>query len=442
MGRHRRLRLLSALCTAVGLGLGSVPAGAACQLCTDRVPPSAITDPVPIAPGAGYRAPGSLDTTFDGDGKALVNFGTTGASAQAVAVQPDGKIVAAGGDGHNYVVVRLLPGGGLDPAFGTGGKVVLAIGPLASAGAEAMVLQPDGKIVIAGRANFGPEDDEWAVARLLPNGQLDDGFDYDGILIGPFGSGAAESLALQPDGKIVVAGGTRIPATDPIIVGDTEEGALAVARLNADGSRDTTFAAGGTRVTPLGDSPGSDKVLVQPDGRIVLVGWNLEIISGSDLEARGGLAVLRLTATGLDDSTFGPNGLRYQENVPQHAFPNAAVLLPNGTIAIAGTSDSAGFVSGMHSDGTTAAIDPRPFEGIPNAIIALPDGELVAAGYTDTATDRVMTSFARLGSPGLTVQARATKVPGTAEAMALQPDGKIVLAGTTGADLTVVRINS
>jgi uncharacterized delta-60 repeat protein len=171
------------------------------------------------------NADGSLDTGFDGpsgtgDGKVLLPIGTSTDIANALALQPDGKIVVAGfcrnGSNEDFCVARLNTDGSLDASFdgpsGTGnGKVLLPIGT-SDDYATALALQPDGKIVVAGYCANGSNLD-FCIARLNLDGSLDTGFDGpsgtgDGKFLLPIGSGNdfATALALQPDGKIVVAG--------------------------------------------------------------------------------------------------------------------------------------------------------------------------------------------------------------------------------------------
>ena len=171
---------------------------------------------------ARYTAAGKLDTTFGGTGKRTFGVGER-LEAPAVLVQPDGRIVVAGTGAEEYdaVVARLKPDGSFDPGFGTMGTSAISF-----FGVEvgtAAVLQPDGKIVVAGATLAPGLDADFAVARLLPGGALDPAFSSDGKTTISFGAGeSAGTIARQPDGRIVVAGSTD--ANDNI----------ALARLQAD----------------------------------------------------------------------------------------------------------------------------------------------------------------------------------------------------------------
>jgi uncharacterized delta-60 repeat protein len=149
---------------------------------------------------ARYLSNGTLDNTFDGDGIAIAPFGPSVDIAYSVMLQPDGKIVIAGASGGNFALARYLPNGSLDPLFGTGGLVTTDFG--AGDAAYSIALQPDGKIVAAGVSEF-----TIAVARYLPDGTLDNTFDGDGRVIGDFSTfDQAYSVVVQTDGKIVIGG--------------------------------------------------------------------------------------------------------------------------------------------------------------------------------------------------------------------------------------------
>jgi len=191
---------------------------------------------------AAYAAAGDLDPTFGGDGTVTTSFvGYDGISA--VAVQADGKIVVAGYTGGNdFGVARLLGNGNLDTSFDGDGKVTIDFGGYD--GANAVAIQSDDKIVVAGYTS-GPSDD-FAVARLLTNGALDTTFDGDGKATVDFGGyDGASAVAVQSDGKIVAAGYTAGPADDG-----------AVARLLTTGTLDPTFSSDGKATVDFGGYAG------------------------------------------------------------------------------------------------------------------------------------------------------------------------------------------
>src|SRR5215467_6126923 len=202
-------------------------------------------------------AAGDLDTTFGNRGRVLSNFGDGQGSndfASAIALQPDGKIVTAGyrffgntADGADMLIARYNSDGTLDSSFGSGGKVTTDFG--LTEVARGVVIQPDGKILVAGDTYaLFPVFGEFALARYTSNGSLDTSFGRGGMVTSFFGDEgcSANSVALQADGKIVVAGEKTIT----FIFGD--EGSdldFAVARYNTDGSLDSTFGSGGVATT-------------------------------------------------------------------------------------------------------------------------------------------------------------------------------------------------
>ena len=217
-----------------------------------------------------YQANGSLDNTFGSGGKVETVVGTLDAYANAIALQSDGKIVVGGytndgGTVDSFAVVRYNSDGTLDSTFGSGGKVVTGIGSTDDK-AQSMVLQTDGKIVMAGYSNNGSNTDV-AVVRYNSDGTLDNTFDGDGKVTTAIGSSdeQANSVTLQPDGKIVVAGYTYNGSTND----------FAVVRYNSDGTLDNTFDMDGKAILSIaGIGIKGKSVAMQSDGKIVVAGFN------------------------------------------------------------------------------------------------------------------------------------------------------------------------
>lgn len=278
----------------------------------------------PLAAVGQAAAPGDLDASLGGAGRVHVPLGDR-ANASAVAVQPDGGIVVAGSAGRPraFAIARLLPNGGLDPAFGGDGTVTTPIGT--SAAPADVVVQPDGRIVVLGSADDGTTNSDFAFARYLPDGRLDGSFGGgDGIVVVSFGSAdRPDALALGPAGEIVGVG-----VVDP--------GGVAVAMLEADGRPATRFAGDGTTVVATDvQSPGvGTGVAVQDDGRIVL-----SARSGS---GRGdGFRVARLRGDGALDRDFNGNGIVRTpipgDDNPQGDAQTSDVLVqPDGQIVVGG----------------------------------------------------------------------------------------------------------
>ena len=270
-----------------------------------------------------YNADGSLDTGFGTGGKVTTAVGSGASRAQAIAVQSDGKIVAAGYGNDDFAVVRYNADGTLDTGFGTSGVVTTAIGSGADR-AHAMAVQSDGKIVLAGYSHNG-SDEDFAVVRYNADGTLDTGFDSDGKVTTAIGSGIdiGRSVAIQSDGKIVVAGHSNNGS-----IAD-----FALVRYNADGSLDTGFGTGGkvTTATRSGANDLAYSVAVQADGKIVLAGF-------SDNGSSWDLAVARYNSDGSLDTGFGSDGVGTTPISGEDRAYAAAIQPDDNKIVLAGYS--------------------------------------------------------------------------------------------------------
>ncbi len=363
---------------------------------------------------ARFNADGSLDTSFTGPGAAaagkfvLLTGGGGDNGATALALQPDGKIIVAGGcfnggANNDFCIARLNPNGSLDASFGGPGGAGNGFFPLSigasSDYAYAVALQPDGKIVLAGEC-VGVNNFEFCAARLNSNGTFDTSFvgpagSANGrftLLVGPKGA-AAYAVGLQPDGKIVLAG-TCVNAADV--------NEFCIARLNADGSLDIGFdgpgVAGNGKFTftvgGLGDAANS--LLLQPDGNIVVTGYCLN--TSNDF-----CAARLLSSTGAFDTSFaGPAG-----------NGNGKFLVPIGT-----GSDIAQSAA-LQADGKIVLSGKCALNGFSYFCVARLNGD----GSLDTTFD---------GPNGLgngKVFLSIGSGNDIATSMAIQPDGKIVIAG-------------
>lgn len=223
-----------------------------------------------------------------------------------MALQPDGKTIMVGridvgGNQQDFGAARINTDGTLDLSFGLGGRTTIPfdLGQDDTDSATGVAIAPDGKIVIAGWVDTATSID-FGIVRLSSSGALDPTFDGDGRATVAFDAGGTNqdigtSVAVQPDGKIVVAGSSDVTGS---------EFSMSVARLNVDGSLDTTFSTDGrtTIFTTVGSSSASS-VLVQPNGSIVLMGWTASISPlGRDF------SVVRLTSAGVLDPTFDSDG--------------------------------------------------------------------------------------------------------------------------------------
>jgi uncharacterized delta-60 repeat protein len=366
---------------------------------------------------ARYTASGALDPAFDGDGKVTTDFGGRSDGAGDVALQADGKIVAVGSGFPavvrplDFALARYNRDGTLDSTFGDGGRVLTTFEPNSIDGANALVIQPDGKIVVAGRTRSGPTS-EFAVARYLPNGSLDPSFDGDGRVVTPIPAGIVFGLAVQRDGKLVAAGWSNPGGFD-----------IALARYNPDGSLDASFDGDGV-VVASSFRPAStyaSKVLVQPDGKILTGGAGLARFnpdgtvdrsfgdggraatdlglltpvlqrdgrilaagSGSSTGEYSDFVVARLTPAGRVDSTFGRGGKVVTSFRTQDDATDAA-LLPNGKLIVSGYTSEVPFEA-------PADFAVARYVAIPFCVVPTVRGQFLAAART-----RLVRANCRLG---------------------------------------------
>lgn len=264
---------------------------------------------------------GDLDPTFGGgSGKRTVAFNLDAAdgadTATDVVIQADGRILVAGTatrtTGSDFALVRLLQDGTTDAAFNLTGKVTVAF-DLAASTTDADVLQrmkldDQGRILLGGSADNGPGAFDFALARLLPNGQLDNNFDADGRTTLAFDLGGNNldqlvGLTLQRDGRIVAIGAAALP-------GGTSNSDFAVVRWFPDGTPDPGFGIGGKTIVPFDLAPdGADiglAVLEESNGRLLLAGGAIWDAPSSALAA----ALARLRPDGTLDLSFGASGKR------------------------------------------------------------------------------------------------------------------------------------
>lgn len=278
---------------------------------------------------------GSLDTSFGQGGKVIQGLGALGLIdvASDIAMQANGKIVVVGsawtaGEQDDFGVIRLNMDGSLDNTFGNGGKLQLDVGGRNLRDwANSVLIQPDGKLLIAGTSWDG-SDENFSLVRLNSDGSLDRSFDADGKLLVDVGaeSDNGESVTLLADGKILVAGYSHRGGTEASGGFD-----FSVIRLNSDGSLDKSFNGSGKVVIPSGTysiqsqysyangaySNTAHTVAVQDDGKILLGGLRFDG-SGSDQ------GVIRLNADGSLDTTFGLNILN---GIVSYDFGGTPVVL-------------------------------------------------------------------------------------------------------------------
>jgi uncharacterized delta-60 repeat protein len=386
-----------------------------------------------------------LDPTFDGDGIITtsineLNFGND------LAIQSDGKIVVIGTTfttSQDFAVTRYNPNGSLDTTFGSGGIVTTSFGN--SATANAVAISSDGKIVVAGNLSVNGTS-EILVVRYNADGSLDSSFGSGGIvstLIQDLAS--AEDVVLQSNGKIVVTGNTLSlggPAGAPTVA------SLLLARYNSDGSLDNSFDGDGVFLAPssLNSKPQfGHAVALQSDGKIVAGGQGLS--GGSSID----FVVVRCNSNGSLDTSFGTGGVVFTNLNDQRDVINDLAIQSDGKIVVAGTTNNQDFnivgaIARYNTDGSldtsfgsngiiAATITATDFENF-NGVTLQTDGKIVVAGDIEpgTGTAIEVKRYNADGSPDVTFDSDGsvlTQVGGaaSAKAVAVQSDGKIVAAG-------------
>jgi uncharacterized delta-60 repeat protein len=458
-----------------------------------------------------YDADGTPDATFGSDGRVLTDLGAAEGGA-AAEVDGAGRIVVGanrsiGGRSHEWVVLRYLPDGRLDPSFGDGGVTVVDVGDGYTNGLADVKLAPDGKILAGGMAGR-ISDSRITVMRFTADGRLDPSFGAGGKA--SLDTGRQQStfaIALDAGGKVTVSGSL------------VDVGGI-VARFNADGSVDTTFGVDGWAGTPVG---GLD-VAVDAAGRAVLAGsggnpntgtvvrltpsgkldpsfgggdgvatvqptpggysyfHSVTVTPGGEVVAAGyawapnaptnaDLIVARFTADGSADVSFNGTGRVATDFFSGGDYAEAAVVAPGGKVVAAGSAEANGFATEAlvryNADGTLdSAFDGDgkvfvPFEGARREVydvLSQPDRKVVVGGTSVTGPrkDFYVARFNPDGTPDSSFEGNGRAVTylgagrqSVVRALVLQPDGKIVAAGTAAPagdaealDVAVVRYNA
>jgi uncharacterized delta-60 repeat protein len=401
-----------------------------------------------------------LDPTFGTGGRVATDFGRE-EIAGAVTVQPDGKLVVVGvaaeGGGASLFgdvcVVRYRPDGSLDTGFGDGGKVYTDFGNTAD-GASAVRVQADGKIVVVGSAYApGPSRADFALARYNADGTPDNSFGTNGKVTTALPGGhssAASAVALQPDGRLVVAG-IVYTSTFP----DEYRSDFAVVRYNADGTLDATFGAGGVVTIDFDQNDGAAGVAVQADGKLLLAGSAGKIAGG--LGQASAFALARLKADGSPDASFDADG-KTTLTILGYDWCSALALQPDGRAVVAGSS-----MTGFNRTEPDLALARFNADGSPDAtfgaggrvladfdfgseasvgLALTPGGKIVTGvqlfpyGYNFSGPRYGAARFNPDGAPdntfGVGGRVSANFGPQThaiGRGMAAQPDGKVVVVG-------------
>jgi uncharacterized delta-60 repeat protein len=406
-----------------------------------------------------FAQPGTLDNTFGAGGKVTTLVGGSGnhCHAYATAIQPDGKILVAGdflnSNGNtDFVVIRYKSNGTLDSSFAGNGKAAVDFG--VNATPYGIALQNDGKIVVAGGKGNSNPDLDFAIARLTSNGLLDNTFGSNGtgkVTTDFGGADGARAIALQQDGKIVVAGST--------FKFDDDYSWFVTARYNSNGMLDNTFGTGGKIKTSVGNYTysGASSVVIQADGKIVEAGY-YDTDGGEDLD----FAAVRYNINGTLDNTFagsGKAGIHFDNHGDEFWDPATSIAInkSNGQIVLAGfvylNYDSLYIavtklgplgkpVSNFGVSGKVITQIGRKSQG--NSVAIQADGKIVVAGFGyNTNYDFALVRYDSNGILDNTFGTNGNGIVTTGfghqeygQAVSIQQDGKIVVAGfsetTTG----------
>jgi uncharacterized delta-60 repeat protein len=397
-------------CIGVALALGSVAPAR----------PNGLAGDSSVA-----RAPSSIDTAY------------------AVATERDGKVVVVGVSGNRreggrrMALARYTARGRLDRSLGVGGKALTSFGAGNNSEARAVAIQADGKIVLAGSLQPSNGRVGFALARYTKRGRLDPSFGQGGKVVTRFGAGRgvseASALAIQPDGKVVAVGSWyRSPINGPV--------RFALARFTSRGRLDPSFGRGGKRLTSFGPRSHASArgVLIQPDGRLVVVGDDL---TDTRREGYSAVALARYHADGTLDRSFGPDGRVVTKLFEYGANTGAAVLQRDGKVVVNASDAARSFLVRYSADGKldrSFGVDGKAAASrrvLP--LLALQHGKFIVAGSVVASHGRAFTLHRHKPDGGLDSSfGRGGKVftdfgsPAVANALAVQANGKIVVAGS------------
>lgn len=385
---------------------------------------------------------GDLDQTFDSDGKVTTELNSGNDDfAYAVTIQPDGKIIVVGdtdnGTNTDFGVVRYNTNGSLDTSFGSGGKATIPFGTGFDF-VNSVAVQSDGKIILAGYTETAANNIDFALIRLESNGIPDPTFGINGKVTTDIGGieDRIIGLVLQSDGKIIAAG-----STDNGVQAD-----VALARYNSDGTLDTSFDTDGIVVTSFSNlDEFSSDVAVQSDGKIVITG---ESENGANTD----FFTARYQTNGILDTTFGTNGKTVTDFSNSDDGATSLVIQTDGKLIVGGYSGNLLMpdfaLARYNADGTLDAAFGTNGKVITdfvgdadfvNDIALRGNGTIIAVGHSYTATnsDLAVAQYLSTGTLDTTfgTSGKVMTPIGTSDdfgiATAIQPDNKIVVAGAS-----------
>jgi uncharacterized delta-60 repeat protein len=394
---------------------------------------------------------GSLDATFGANGKVTTSFARGHDAANAILVQPDGKILAAGHSSKDTLftgplstnpqmaLARYHPNGTLDNSFGTNGKVVTPFGK--SSEINSMILQTDGKIIAVGYATDSMNIQHFALVRYNQNGTLDATFGENGKQIADFGDNSvATAVTIQTDNKIVVAGYYRYQNSE---AGDKE---IAMVRYLSSGKVDSTFNQTGKVLTKINRIFNDivSSITLQVDGKIILCGSVLDPTRGDDLclfTEPSDLFVIRYDVNGSLDNSFANNGIFINKNSEGSTIKvlNAGKILVSGSNYM--TKDF--LLMRLNMNGTIDATFnfDAPTSGMATDMVVQSDNKIIVVGEAYKNIDKTWNfKLVRCNSEGILDNTFGTNgkivTPPVLpferySKIALQTDGKLVACGSS-----------
>jgi len=274
---------------------------------------------------ARYNTDGTLDSSFGTGGISINQSLSNGTIAWSIFIQQDGKIISSGmffdGTFQNFAVFRYNSDGSLDTSFGTSGQSIIHVGS-GHDFAVCMTQQNDGKILLGGYTSIN-SDLDIALVRFNSNGLLDSSFGNNGIVLTAISSSTdvATSIAIQSDGKIVLAGYTVEGVNTNI----------AVLRYNLLGTLDTTFGINGIVITQIGNNTdGANDIIIEPTGRLLIAGTT------RNSSNQNNILLANFNPDGSLNTSFGTNGIVTSQIGSTHCDANTVKLLLDGKIIIGG----------------------------------------------------------------------------------------------------------
>ncbi len=406
-------------------------------------------------------APGTLDPFWGngiplGAGKVITSIGGVHDDARAMTLQPDGKVLVAGaclnGGTYDFCAARYNGDGTLDLTWNGTGKVITALG--GEDFAQAVAVQPDGKVLLAGSCTNGGNNN-FCAARYNANGTLDITWNVTGIVITAIGSGQTltQAIMLQPDGKVLLSGSCFNGINSD----------FCAVRYNGDGTLDINWNGTGKVITDMGgNNDGSYAIALQPNGKVLLAGT---CSNGT----YGNFCAARYNVDGTLDITWNGNGKVITAIGSFTDTARAMTLQPDGKVLLGGLCFNAAYsnfcAARYNANGTLdttwnstgkviTLIGSGIGSNVANAMALQPDGRVLLAGYcfNDVNNDFCAVRYLSNGALDTTWNGTGTVTTaiGTgydvANAITLQPDGKVLLAGEclngTNSNVCVARYDS